>query len=90
MSQRLNLTEDQKEKIRPVLQDESKQLKALHEDTSLTPEQRRAKAREIHRATREQINPILTPEQQEQLKEMHRRRPRGTGQGQGPGGPQKP
>ncbi len=63
MAKYLNLTDDQKAKIQPILENEAQQLKALHADTSLTPDQRRAKALEIHQASRGQIEPILTPEQ---------------------------
>ena len=79
MSERLNLTDEQKEKLRPILQDEFKQLKALRADNSLSQDARRAKAREIRRSTRQQIGQILTPEQKEKMKERRRnaRRQRG-------------
>jgi protein CpxP len=74
MSERLNLTDEQKEKIRPLLQDEEKQLQALRADTSLSPEQRREKRRQINQATRKQIGEILTPEQKEKWRENARQR----------------
>jgi periplasmic protein CpxP/Spy len=70
MSERLNLTQEQKEKIRPILQHQVDQWKALRADTSLSEEDRRAKAREIGKSTHEQIEQILTPEQKEKMKEM--------------------
>ncbi len=85
MSERLNLTDEQKEKIRPILQDQANQLKALREDTSLSPAQRREKRRKIGQATRKQIAQILTPEQKEKWREMG---PGGRGRRQGrPEGP---
>jgi len=72
MSERLNLTDEQKEKIRPILQDEEKQLKGLRADTSLSPEQRREKRRQINQATRKQIGETLTPEQKAKWRENAR------------------
>ncbi len=67
MSKRLGLTDDQKEKIRPILQDEDKQMKSLEDDTSMTQQQKHNKMREIHMASRSQMDGILTPEQKEKL-----------------------
>jgi Spy/CpxP family protein refolding chaperone len=69
MSETLNLTDEQKGKIRPILQSEADQLKALREDKSLAPEQRRAKRREISQATNKQIREVLTPEQRAKWRE---------------------
>ena len=41
MSQKLNLTDDQKAKIQPVLQNEMQQARAIHQNTSLTPDQQK-------------------------------------------------
>jgi Spy/CpxP family protein refolding chaperone len=74
MSERLNLTDEQKEKIRPMLRGEADQMKALHEDQSLSPEQRREKGRQIRRATDKQIRETLTPEQRGKMRENARAR----------------
>jgi Spy/CpxP family protein refolding chaperone len=70
MTERLSLTEDQKEKIRPILGQEADQIKALRGNTSLSRQERRAKVREIRKSTHEQIVQVLTPEQREKMKEM--------------------
>lgn len=70
LSEKLNLTDDQKAKIKPILEDQIKQMKAAHEDTSLSPEQKRDKMKSIHDTSHEQINAVLTPEQQTKFKEM--------------------
>jgi protein CpxP len=67
LSKKVNLTDDQKEKIRPILQNEEKQSAELDSDTTLTPQQKHKKTREIRMASRSQIDEILTPEQKEQL-----------------------
>jgi Spy/CpxP family protein refolding chaperone len=86
MSERLNLTEEQKAKIRPILQERNKQLEDLRANSSLPQGEARAKATEIRKSARQQIDQILTPEQREKQKTMRRgTRPKGSGQsGQAP------
>ena len=74
MSQMLNLTDDQKAKIKPILEDSSKQMQQLRQDTSLSREDRRAKMQQIHESTMSQVRPILNPDQQKKLDEMKDRR----------------
>jgi Spy/CpxP family protein refolding chaperone len=73
MSKQLNLTDDQKTKLKPILQDEAQQLQAVHNDASLSQDQKKAKAKEIHAAFKPQVNNVLTPDQQKQWKEMKKK-----------------
>lgn len=66
-SKRLNLTDDQKEKIGPIFQDEEKQMTEVQGDSTLTTEQKRKKTRQIRLASRSQVDAILTPEQKEKM-----------------------
>jgi len=70
LSEKLNLTDDQKAKVKPVLQDQMQQMKAVREDSSLSEEQKRTKMKSIHESMHEQINSVLTPEQQVKFKQM--------------------
>jgi Spy/CpxP family protein refolding chaperone len=70
LSEKLDLTEDQKTKIRPILQDQMQQMKAVRADGSLSEEQKRAKIKSIHDSSHDRINAVLTPEQQAKLKQM--------------------
>ena len=70
LSEKLNLTDDQKTKLKPMLQDQMQQMKAVREDSSLSEEQKRAKMKSIHESLHEQINAVLTPEQQAKFKQM--------------------
>ncbi|HVA01844.1 MAG TPA: hypothetical protein VMV34_09325 [Terriglobia bacterium] len=81
LSQKLNLTDDQQAKIKPLLEDQHKQMMALREDSSLSREQRRAKFQDIRKQTFEKMNPILSSEQQKQLQEMHQMRHERRGRG---------
>ena len=82
MSERLNLTDDQKEKIKPILEDRQKQMEALRSDTSLSPEDRRAKMHSLMQETHSKISAVLTEEQRQKLNEMRPRRRRGGMMGQ--------
>ncbi len=73
MSKQLNLTDDQKAKLKPILQDEAQQLQAVHNDTSLSHDQKMAKVKEIREAHKPQINDILTPDQQKKWEEMKKK-----------------
>ena len=70
LSKELNLSDEQKEKLKPILQDEAKQMRTVHEDSSLTPDQKRDKIRQIRKTFRPQIQAVLTPEQQEKFKNL--------------------
>jgi Spy/CpxP family protein refolding chaperone len=63
MSSELNLTDDQKNQLRPIMQDEVNKLKTLRGDSSLSPDQKKAKLTEIHQSLKSQMRAILTPEQ---------------------------
>jgi Spy/CpxP family protein refolding chaperone len=67
LSKELNLTDEQKEKVKPILDEQTKQMRATQDDTSLSQEQKRDKMKQIHQTTHSQINEILTPEQQKKF-----------------------
>jgi Spy/CpxP family protein refolding chaperone len=83
MTKQLNLTADQQQKIKPLLESESQQMQALHQDTSLSQEERMSKMQQIRQGTNEQIKSSLNPDQQQKFDEMMARRGHGHG---GPGG----
>ena len=70
LTEKLNLTEDQQAKLKPILEDQSKQMKALHNDASLAPADKQAKMKELHESSVEKINAVLTPDQQAKWKQM--------------------
>lgn len=70
LSSELNLTEDQKAKIRPILQNEVSQIKTVHADTSMSAGDKEARIKDIHTSAKSQINEILTPDQQKKLAAM--------------------
>src|SRR5690242_8925676 len=48
LSTQLNLTEDQKAKIKPMAEDVYKKMNDVHQDSSLSEQERREKIRQIH------------------------------------------
>jgi len=70
LTKQLNLTSDQQEKIKPILENESQQMQTLRQDSSLSQEDRMSKMRQIRQSTNDQIKPILTSDQQQKFAEM--------------------
>jgi len=63
ISKQLELTDDQKPLVKPIVEDMQKQASELRKDTSLTQEDRRAKMKEIRDGAAAKLKDILTPEQ---------------------------
>jgi periplasmic protein CpxP/Spy len=70
LSSELNLTDDQKTKLKPILQNEVSQAKAVRDDSSMSDDAKQAKIKQIHASTKQQMNEILTPDQQQKLAAM--------------------
>ena len=70
LSEKLNLTGDQKAKLKPILEGQAQQLRALRNDPSVTREERIVKKKAIHEETHDQINSVLTPDQQDKFRQM--------------------
>ena len=70
MAKQLDLTDDQKAKVKPVMEDQQKQMADLRKDTSLAPADRRAKMKEIRDGTGAKLKEILTPEQYAKWQKM--------------------
>jgi Spy/CpxP family protein refolding chaperone len=60
----LNLTQDQKDKIKSIREDAKKQKQDIEKDKTLTPDQRTKQIKAITKQTRAQVFAVLTPEQQ--------------------------
>jgi len=64
----LNLTDDQKAKVKDIFADAKTKRHAVFSDTSLSEEQKKAKMKELHSSTMAKLNEVLTPDQQTELK----------------------
>jgi Spy/CpxP family protein refolding chaperone len=64
----LNLTDDQKPKVKDIFADAKSKRQAVFSDSSLTDDQKKAKMKELHEGTMAKLNEVLTPDQQTELK----------------------
>jgi Spy/CpxP family protein refolding chaperone len=92
LSKRLNLTDEQKTKIKPVLENEMKQMQDIRQNTSLTREDKRAKFLELRESTHKQIRSLLNADQQKSFDEWQQQmqQRRGNRQKRGGGNPPPP
>jgi Spy/CpxP family protein refolding chaperone len=74
LSKRLNLTEDQKNQILPILTDRQQQMKSIHEDTSLSQQDRRAKMRTLWEDSDSKIKTVLNDDQKQKYDQMQQQR----------------
>lgn len=69
MAKELNLTDDQQAQIKAIREDAKTQFNAVKENTTLSEADKHAQLQAIHKATREKMQQVLTPAQQQQVKE---------------------
>ncbi|MCS7309554.1 MAG: hypothetical protein RMM06_10200 [Armatimonadota bacterium] len=70
LARRLQLSDEQRAKMRDILNSAREQARKIRTDTSLTPEQKRQQLRELRRNTRQQMGSVLTPEQREKMRKL--------------------
>ncbi|MCW3074376.1 MAG: hypothetical protein JWP69_1445 [Flaviaesturariibacter sp.] len=63
----LNLTADQKAKMKAFHEQQKLQMEAIKNNTALTAEQRKAQMKELHQKQQSQMDAILTAEQKSEL-----------------------
>lgn len=83
LKKELSLTDNQVTKIKPILEDQAKQVRALREDKSTPNDQKRTKYREIMQKSQNEIGKILTPDQKKKWEEATKERGKGKGKGEG-------
>jgi periplasmic protein CpxP/Spy len=74
LTKKLKLTSDQQTKVQDALQSEHSQMESLHQDSSLSQQDRRAKMMEIRKSTDGQIRGLLDADQQKKWDEMQAQR----------------
>jgi Spy/CpxP family protein refolding chaperone len=83
LAQQLDLTNDQKAKVKPIFEARDKKIGDLRGDTTLSQEDRRTKMQSIREETVAQMKAVLTPEQFDKWQKTAQR-------GRRPGGPGGP
>jgi Spy/CpxP family protein refolding chaperone len=74
LSDQLNLTSVQRDRILPILQDRDQQISGIRHNSSLNPDQQREQMRVAMQGARDKIMAHLTPEQQTQYQAMMQQR----------------
>jgi protein CpxP len=74
LTKHLNLTSDQQTKVLDIFQSEHTQMESLHQDSSLSQQDRHAKMMDIHTGTNSQVRALLDPNQQKKWDEMQAKR----------------
>jgi Spy/CpxP family protein refolding chaperone len=77
LKEKLGLTDEQTAKIKEVFEKHRDEFATLRKDESLKPEDKRAKMLELRKAEMGEVRALLTPEQQEKMKELRPIRPAG-------------
>ena len=75
LAEQLKLSDEQKEKLKPILQDERKKVRELRDNKDLSRQDRVAKLKEIRDDLGTKLKPILTPEQLEKWNKLRSERP---------------
>jgi len=70
LSKKLNLSDDQQAKLKPILEDQRKQMETIHNDSSLSREDRFSKMQELRKNSDDQIKSVLNPDQQKNFDKM--------------------
>jgi hypothetical protein len=78
----VQLTADQQTKVTPVISNFVDQLLAVRSDSSLQPEAKKAKQKELRKEYNQQLRSLLTPEQKQALKNSRAGQKQGKGQNQ--------
>ena len=79
--QALNLTDEQKAKVAPILAKAKSDAKAIRADQSLSKKQRRAQLEAIRTNTEQQLQTVLTPEQFQKFQQLRAERKAAHGKG---------
>src|SRR3954454_10162745 len=70
MIQKLNLSQQQQDQLKPIFEKQREQAKAIKQDTTLTEDQKKQKFQALRQDSQTQVNSVLTPEQQQQWAQM--------------------
>jgi len=77
LTQTLSLTDEQKAKIKPILEEEVKKFEEMQQDKTLASADRMKSFREVRSASQAKIRTLLTPEQQQKMDSRQAPRPPG-------------
>jgi hypothetical protein len=68
----LDLNPDQQAKMKAAMESSRAKMKAIAEDSKLSPQDKEAKMRELHESMAESMNPFLNEDQRKKMEEMRK------------------
>src|SRR5580704_3505803 len=74
MAKKLNLSDDQQAKLKPILEDQRKQMEQIRDDSALSREDRFSKMKSVHENSTAQIKALLNDDQQKKFDKMQAER----------------
>lgn len=87
MTKALNLSSDQQSQIKPLLENQQQQMMQIHQDSTLSRDDKMAKAKSLHDDTRSKIEAVLNDQQKQKYEAMQQKMQERM-QGKMPGGAQ--
>lgn len=73
LTKTLNLSSDQQTQIKPILENQQQQMMQIHQDTSLSRDDRMAKAKSLHEDTTSKIEAVLNDQQKQKYEAMQQK-----------------
>jgi protein CpxP len=70
LTKKLNLSSDQQAKLKPILEDQRKQMDTIHNDSSLSREDRFSKMQALRQSSDTEIKGVLNEDQQKNFEKM--------------------
>jgi Spy/CpxP family protein refolding chaperone len=74
LSKTLNLTDDQKGQLRPIIEDRHQKMQSIRSDNSLSREDRMSKMRSILEDSNNKIRSVLNDDQKQKFDQMQQQR----------------
>jgi periplasmic protein CpxP/Spy len=87
MTKRYNLSSDQQNQVKPILMDQQQRMQLLRLDSSLSPDEKKAKMQSIRLDSNSKIEAILNDDQKKQFEQDHQSMQERTQQRPQGGGP---
>lgn len=70
LTRKLKLSDDEQAKLKPILEQQNKQMEQIHNDSSLSREERFSKMQDLRQSSDTQIKSVLNEEQQKSFDKM--------------------
>ena len=83
LARQLKLTDDQKQKLLPILTDQQQQMQTLRQDSSMSRDDKMAKMKSMREDSNSKISAILNDDQKQKFAKMQDRMSQRMGQGRG-------